>query len=342
MESIELNVNPTTNQTSAAPTDGALMRCYGGIEADLAQVEAILKREMSSKFPAVSDIVSYGYLLGGKRLRPALVLLCGQAWSNLSGDHHKLGAVLEMVHTATLIHDDVLDGAETRRHLPTIHHRWGTESSVLVGDFLFTHAFYLASTLPTTLAARKIGQATNAVCEGELRQITTKGRFDLSEEEYLSIIEAKTAVLCECACELGTLYADAPEGAARQAAEYGRCLGIAFQIVDDLLDIEGDADSTGKTLGTDLAQRKPTLPLIHALKVASPEVKKQMLAVLSEELPCAEKVQAWLEEFDSAAYARETAIRYVETALHSIAEWPTNDATTALRQLAEFVLKRCY
>ncbi|MEW4452181.1 polyprenyl synthetase family protein [Bremerella sp. JC817] len=335
-------MNPATNQTPAAPSADALMRCYGGIGSDLTEVEAILKREMSSKFPAVSDIVSYGYLLGGKRLRPALVLLCGQAWSGLSADHHKLGAVLEMVHTATLIHDDVLDGADTRRHLETIHHRWGTESSVLVGDFLFTHAFYLASTLPTTLAAQKIGQATNVVCEGELRQITTKGRFDLAEEEYLSIIEAKTAVLCQCACELGTLYANAPENASRQAAEYGRCLGIAFQIVDDLLDIEGDTDRTGKTLGTDLAQRKPTLPIIHALKVAPPETKKQMLAALQAETPDAAQVMAWLEEFDSAAYARETAIRYVETALGSLAEWPDNDATAALRQLAEFVLKRCY
>lgn len=318
------------------------MRCYGGIESDLAQVEAVLKREMSSKFPAVSDIVSYGYLLGGKRLRPALVLLCGQAWSNVSSDHHKLGAVLEMVHTATLIHDDVLDGAETRRHLQTIHHRWGTESSVLVGDFLFTHAFYLASTLPTTLAARKIGQATNVVCEGELRQITTKGRFDLSEDEYLSIIEAKTAALCECACELGAIYAECPEDAGKQAAEYGRCLGIAFQIVDDLLDIEGDTDQTGKTLGTDLAQRKPTLPLIHALKVAPVATKAKMLAVLASEDPAPGQIQAWLEEFDSAAYARETAIRYVETALAAVSQWPDNDATAALRQLAEFVLKRCY
>ncbi|WP_233207105.1 MULTISPECIES: polyprenyl synthetase family protein [Pirellulaceae] len=335
-------MNPATNQTSSAPEAGALMRCYGGIESDLAQVEAILKREMSSKFPAVSDIVSYGYLLGGKRLRPALVLLCGQAWSNVSSDHHKLGAVLEMVHTATLIHDDVLDGAETRRHLQTIHHRWGTESSVLVGDFLFTHAFYLASTLPTTLAARKIGQATNVVCEGELRQITTKGRFDLSEDEYLSIIEAKTAALCECACELGAIYAECPEDAGKQAAEYGRCLGIAFQIVDDLLDIEGDTDQTGKTLGTDLAQRKPTLPLIHALKVAPVATKAKMLSVLASEDPAPGQIQAWLEEFDSAAYARETAIRYVETALAAVSQWPDNDATAALRQLAEFVLKRCY
>lgn len=335
-------MNPATNQTAAAPNAEVLMRCYGGIGDDLAKVEEILKREMSSRFPAVSDIVSYGYLLGGKRLRPALVLLCGQAWSKLTPDHHKLGAVLEMVHTATLIHDDVLDGAETRRHLQTVHQRWGTESSVLVGDFLFTHAFYLASTLPTTLAAQKIGQATNVVCEGELRQITTKGRFDLNEEEYLSIIEAKTAVLCQCACELGALYSDAPEGASQQAAEYGRCLGIAFQIVDDLLDIEGDTDRTGKTLGTDLAQRKPTLPIIHALKVASPKVKAKMLATLESETLDPAQVTAWLEEFDSAAYAREMAISYVERALAALAEWPECDATTALRQLAEFVLKRCY
>lgn len=335
-------MNPAANQYPANPETSPLARSYDCIATDLGQVEAILKREMASKFPAVSEIVSYGYLLGGKRLRPALVLLCGHAWGNVTPHHHTLSAVLEMVHTATLIHDDVLDGAETRRHLATIHSRWGTETSVLVGDFLFTHAFYLASTLPTTLAARKIGQATNLVCEGELRQITTKGRFDLSEEEYIAIIQAKTAVLCQCACELGAIYAEAGEQAAQQAADYGRCLGIAFQIVDDLLDIEGDADRTGKTLGTDLAQRKPTLPIIHALASSPAAVKEAILEALESDSPDPAEIHAHLEQFGSLAYARQTAIRYVEEALQAISQWPEGEATEALRQLAGFVLKRCY
>lgn len=335
-------MNPLANQSAASSEASPLVPCYDCIATELVQVEGILKREMSSKFPAVSEIVSYGYLLGGKRLRPALVLLCGQAWGGITPHHHILSAVLEMVHTATLIHDDVLDGAETRRHLATIHSRWGTETSVLVGDFLFTHAFYLASTMPTTLAAQKIGQATNIVCEGELRQITTKGRFDLSEEEYLTIIEAKTAVLCQCACELGAIYAEAGQCSAQQAANYGRCLGIAFQIVDDLLDIEGDADRTGKTLGTDLAQRKPTLPIIHALKAAPESARAGILAALKSDPTEVAQIHAWLEEFGSLDYARQTAIRYVEEALQAIADWPEGEATEALRQLAGFVLKRCY
>ncbi len=334
-------MNPAVHQTSTAPKTQSLLACYEAIAADLTQVETILKQEMVSKYPAVSEIVSYGYLLGGKRLRPALLLLCGKVWQPPHTHHHTLAAVLEMVHTATLIHDDVLDGAETRRHLGTIHRRWGTESSVLVGDFLFTHAFYLASTLPTTLAAQKIGQATNVVCEGELRQITTKGRFDLTEDEYLAIIEAKTAVLCQCACELGAIYSEAGDMAARQAAQYGRCLGIAFQIVDDLLDIEGDTDQTGKTLGTDLAQRKPTLPIIHALKAASQPARAEIVAALESDQTEVARIHAWLEEFGSLEYTRRRAIGYVEEALQAIAEWPAGEATEALRQLAGFVLTRC-
>ena len=148
--------------------------------------------------------------------------------------------------------------------------------------------------------------------------------------------------MCQCACELGAIYAEAGQYAAQQAADYGRCLGIAFQIVDDLLDIEGDAGRTGKTLGTDLAQRKPTLPIIHALKAAPESARAEILAALESDQTEVAQIHAWLEEFGSLDYARQTAIRYVEEALQAIAEWPEGEATETLRQLAGFVLKRCY
>ena len=176
-----------------------------------------------------------------------------------------LAAVVEMIHTATLVHDDVLDEASLRRHRETINARCDNEASVLVGDFLFTHAFYLASSLETTFACQTIGRATNIVCEGELRQIHSRGNFALTEAEYLAIIEAKTAELCACCCRLGAHYAGATPHVEDALDRFGRNLGIAFQIADDLLDLVGDEDSMGKSLGTDLEKQKPTLPLIRLL-----------------------------------------------------------------------------
>jgi len=336
-------VNPSSeNPIAANGTAQLLLGCYESIADDLTHVERILREEMSSRYPNVNKVVSYGCMLGGKRLRPALLLLTAKCLGSVSEDHHKLGAVLEMVHTATLIHDDVIDGASQRRHLETIHQRWSTEAAVLTGDFLFSHAFYLASTLPTTTAAQKIGQATNIVCEGELRQITTKGQFDLSEEDYFSIIESKTAVLCQVACELGAIYTNATDEQIQQAGEFGRCLGIAFQIVDDLLDIEGTSDCTGKTLGTDLKQRKPTLPLIHVLEAAPEGPKQAIYKALHSDNLSASEIIVWMEEFGSLQYARDRAIGFIERAHSAIANWPTSPAASALRDLAGFVLKRCH
>jgi len=334
-------VNPLT-KNSTTPGTSQFLELYDIIAADMAAVEQILLEEISSDFPAVHEMVSYGRLLGGKRLRPALLLLCGGAWGETNADQHKLAAVVEMVHTATLIHDDVLDKAETRRHRSTVHKRFGVEASVLTGDFLFTHAFYLASTLPTTYAAQKIGQATNIVCEGELRQITTQGCLDLAEEDYLRIIEAKTAVLTQCACELGAHYAGADEAVIRQAAEYGRCLGIAFQIVDDILDIDGESNRTGKTLGTDLQQQKPTLPLIHALHTASHPQQAELKRLIDNCSPSLEPIRSMFCELGSLRYAREKGAWFVDQALSQISRWPDNRATDSLRQMAGFVMKRCH
>ena len=175
-----------------------------------------------------------------------------------------------MIHTATLVHDDVIDHAGLRRHLATVNTRWDNEASVLLGDFLFSHAFYLASTLDSPLACQAIGRATNIVCEGEMRQKGSRAEFSLDEATYLQILDAKTAELCACCCELGAHFSGAQASAIRRLAAYGRNLGIAFQVADDLLDVLGDEATVGKSLGTDFAQQKPTLPVIRALQVAQP------------------------------------------------------------------------
>ena len=176
---------------------------YAPIAAELMQVEEMLRREMRSKYPFVDELVRYGCLLGGKRLRPALLLLSAQCAGAIGAHHIKLAAVIEMIHTATLVHDDVLDSANVRRHLATVNARWDDQSSLLLGDFLFSHAFYLASTTGSASACELIGRATNIVCEGEIRQKGSRGDFSLSESEYLEILDAKTAELCACSCQLG-------------------------------------------------------------------------------------------------------------------------------------------
>src|SRR6478672_2492188 len=232
----------TTVQPAASSRPAAalpeLQMLYAPVVAELTEVEALLKAELRSDYPFVDELVRYGCLLGGKRLRPALLLLTAKAvGGRATRDHLTLAAVVEMIHTATLVHDDVLDEAQMRRHLATVNARWDNEASVLLGDFLFTHAFYLASTLDSALGCRLIGRATNIVCEGELRQKGSRGNFELSETEYFRIVEAKTAELTAVSCRLGALFSGADEATLQEMDGFGRDLGIAFQIADDLLDV---------------------------------------------------------------------------------------------------------
>jgi octaprenyl-diphosphate synthase len=236
------------------------------IADDLEAVERILHEELASADPYIQGLIAHLGHYRGKRLRPALLLLAARACGRVTPEHRVLAAVVEMVHTATLVHDDILDNAALRRHVETVHHKWGRHSAVLLGDLLFTHAFYLASTTGSALACRLIGRATNRVCEGELRQIGQEGNLDLDEDDYFAMIRGKTAELTACACRLGAVFAGAGEPIVDGLARYGLHLGIAFQIADDLLDLVGSEARTGKSLGTDLAQAKLTLPLIHLLR----------------------------------------------------------------------------
>jgi octaprenyl-diphosphate synthase len=272
-------------------------------------------------------------------LRPALLLLAGQATGELCNSHETLAVVVEMIHTATLVHDDVLDEADLRRHVDTINARWGNETSVLLGDFLFSHAFYLASTVGTAEACMLIGRSTNRVCEGEMRQTLSGGNLTLSEDDYYAIIDAKTAELCACCCELGAMFSGADADTVAALASYGRHLGMAFQIVDDLLDLEGDESTTGKSLGRDLAKRKMTLPLIHARDtlVDGPQTmfKSQLEAATNPA-----SILATLRELGSLDYARGVAERYAEKATADLSCLADSPAKATLEMLAEFVVSR--
>ncbi len=318
-------------------TQALLRELFEPIKRDLAIADALLEGELKHSNPFIDELAQRSYRVGGKRLRPALLLLSAQAVSEVNPAHHTLAAVVEMIHTATLIHDDVLDEATLRRHEETINARWENQVSVLLGDYLFTHSFYLASTLDTTYGCRTIGRSTNIVCEGELLQNAASGNFDLSREQYLRIIDAKTAELCACCCNLGAHYAGGDEQVVTSLEGFGRHLGIAFQITDDLLDLEGDEATTGKSLGTDLAKQKMTLPLIYLRDEISSEEQEKLRQLVAE--PNAQLL-TWLAESGSLDHARDVALAHSQLAEQELAALPVSPAKEALLTMCQFVTRR--
>ena len=311
------------------------------IAADLRTVDDRLRVELHNDDPFVNELAKHSFRMSGKRLRPALLLLAAQSCGEVNDDHVTLAAVVEMIHTATLVHDDVLDEAEVRRHVATVNARWNNQTSVLLGDYLFTHAFYLASTLETTFGCRTIGRATNIVCEGELRQTASSGNFGLLRDEYVAIVEAKTAELTACACLLGAHYAWADGKVSAQLEQYGRELGIAFQIADDLLDLEGDESAVGKSLGTDLVNRKMTLPLIMLRDRLDRGERERMQSLFEE--PAAASAAAlmkWLVASGALQDAHDEAATIARRAVDRLTVLPPSAAKTSLAALGAFVVKR--
>lgn len=335
-------MNPITTERVQATNDMVLMQSVVG---SLDRVEQILVDELTDKAPFVDELLRYVAGLGGKRLRPALVLLSANVAGEVNRHHPVLAAVLEMIHIATLVHDDVLDDAQTRRHRTSINARWGNESSVLLGDYLFTHSFYLASMLPSTFYCRTIGHATNVVCAGELRQVGNRGNFGLTEQEYLKIIDTKTAALCSCCCLLGAHAAGASEDECRCLELYGKKLGLAFQIADDLLDLNGEEQLTGKSLGSDLAKQKLTLPMIHLLRHVGREERKKIVDLIKTACPPHEIRMCLLprlEEHGSLEYTRRMATRFAQQATGHLERFDASPARENLWQIAELAAERSH
>jgi octaprenyl-diphosphate synthase len=318
-----------------------LQGIYAPVREELERVEGILRAELCSDYPFVDRLVKHGIRLGGKRLRPALVLLSAKAVGGVKNEHLLLSAAVEMIHTATLIHDDVLDEALLRRHLETVNARWDNEASILLGDYLFTRSLCMASSVGDIFACKAIGEATRTMCEGELRQIENRGNFDLEEEQYFSIIADKTAALTVCCCLIGAHYADATPEMNQKLRSYGRHLGIAFQITDDLLDLTGDEKTAGKSLGRDLTKQKPTLPLIHLLSRSSPGDHAKLVSMLTASGDHhRDLLRPWLTDGDAIAYARDKAVWFAGQAAKEIEQFPDTPARDALHGLTEFVVNR--
>ncbi len=314
---------------------------YAPISDRLSIVQDIVNKELTSRHPSVNELSRHLANYHGKMLRPALVLLSGQAAGGLTPTHEILAAVVEIVHVATLLHDDVLDEADMRRQHRTINAMRNNETAVLLGDFLISHAYHLCSSLDDLHAARAISATTNVVCEGEIIEVNNRQNDALTEDEYLEIIRAKTATLTATCCALGAHYAcDDPvvESALR---EFGLCSGVAFQIVDDVLDIAGDESDTGKSIGRDIEEGSTTLPMIHAIRNADTSTADTLRAMIRGQKPVdIAFVQTTLDRTGSIDYALDVARGHVQSALEQLGRLPESPALQSLTTMVEFILRR--
>lgn len=321
---------------------------YAPVWEEMLQVEITLEKLLSMDHPFISQLTEHGFRLGGKRIRPALLLLTARMIGDVTLTHIRLGAAVEMVHMATLVHDDVLDDAMIRRHEPTVNASWGNEISVLLGDYMVARAVQSVTDLNDPKISHLLATTSCHLCEGEMRQIASRRNFMLSETEYLNIITDKTAALCECACIMGTLcimndlsteYSSVRE----HCAAFGRELGMAFQIADDILDIVGNESDMGKSLGSDLEKQKMTLPIIRlrdSLHVNETEEFYHRLNTPDSQL------REWLKQrvLSSGALesTQQTASDHLDLACKHLHFMPKCPARDSLENIARFCLKRNY
>jgi octaprenyl-diphosphate synthase len=332
-------VNAHRNADSAADAAKAILaRLYAPISAEMAQVETTYRAELSSDDPYIANLLEYIEDYSGKKLRPALLLLAGKACGPLSHDHITLGVVAEMLHTATLVHDDILDEALLRRKRASINALAGNEVSVLLGDHIFSHAFEISLNCRTPEGAREFSRAMARTCFGEIAQVHNRNNFELTEQQYLEIIEGKTAELYATGALLGAHYAGADEKTERAFYDYGMNLGRAFQIMDDLLDLLGEEALVGKTLGSDVDKGKPTLPLIHHLaQVRGADRDRAVAAAKHGERATLIDL---LHGTASFRYAAGKAATYVAQAKQSLTTLPPGEMRDLLNDVADFVLSR--
>lgn len=325
------------------------------LAVELAAVEARFSAELLSDLACVNTLVGHVERYRGKMLRPSLVLLSAAAarpdLSRAAEPHLVLATVVEMVHMATLVHDDILDEADIRRRGATINHLSGNEAAVMLGDYLISHAYHLCSSLEDQSVARGVADTTNTICEGELLQLANRRNWRLDERTYFEIIRRKTASLCGTCCRLSARLAGAKPGVGDGLASYGEKLGIAFQIIDDVLDVVGDPETVGKTLGRDLDKGKLTLPLIRYLSKADPSDAAEWLEEAEEpadlELmdPVREeriaRLRERLQEGDALDYARRWAQRLVADAKSElIRAVPDSPARGLMLEMADAVVSR--
>lgn len=311
------------------------------VKDDFLAVDRVIRDELSSKVPLVEKIGDYIISSGGKRLRPLLTLLAARSLGYQGERHHLLAALIEFMHTSTLLHDDVVDESTLRRGRPTANTQWTNASCVLVGDFLYSRSFEMMVKVGSMRVMEVLSHATCVIAEGEVMQLTNVRNPRVTEAQYMEVIHGKTAMLFEAASHSGAILADASPEAEEALREYGCQLGLAFQLIDDLLDYEGDADTMGKNVGDDLAEGKPTLPLIQAMAVGT-EAQANVIrqAIRQGGLDQLNEVMAVIQDTQALAYTRNKAIACARKAQDQLQHLPSGPCRQALHDLAELAISR--
>jgi len=316
-------------------------RIYDTVADDFSRVNDLIIKRLASDVPLVEKIAQYIIESGGKRLRPLLVLLASQAAGYQKDDHLKLAAVIEFLHTATLLHDDVVDTSDMRRGRSTANAKWGNAPSVLVGDFLYARAFEMMVELQSLPIMNVLSHATAVIAEGEVMQLMNVKNPDLSEDQYMVVIHNKTAMLFEAASHTGALLAGASREQENALKDYGKHLGLAFQLVDDVLDYQGDAETMGKNVGDDLAEGKTTLPLIYAMANGS-EAERQLIrqAIRKGGLDDLPKVLDIVKASGAIEYTMTKAKEQAQIARDLLTCLPGSEHRKALELLTEVAVAR--
>ncbi len=308
---------------------------------DLDAVNAVIRKQMHSDIVLIGRIADYIINAGGKRIRPILLLLMAKAFGYQGTQHHTLAATVEFIHTATLLHDDVVDEADLRRGRPSANTLFGNAASVLVGDFLYTRAFQMMVSVDSMPVQRVLADATNLIAEGEVMQLMNARSADLDEAGYRQVIYSKTAKLFEVACQLGAMVAGASDQAVVAAAAYGRSLGNAFQLIDDLLDYAGDADTMGKLAGNDLKEGKMTLPLIWLMAYGTDAQKTAIRQSIEEgDESCFDAVLEAVRTSGALDYTYQMAKQEADAAIKAIADLPDGVFRQSLVDLSLFSVDR--
>lgn len=334
------------NKLELVSMPAELSRIYEPIQEDMRAFNDFLHREFHSSESFVNELLVHIAQYRGKQIRPACMFLAARAFGNvetgtsIADDVVKCAAVVELIHTATLVHDDVLDEASVRRRVETVNRRWGERAAVLLGDFIYSRGFSISTEVPGV--SKLLADVTHTICEGELLQVGSAFEVDMTEDRYYEIIHKKTAILYGMACRVGAMLAGATEAEQKRFEEFGNNLGMAFQIADDALDLIGDESVVGKTLGTDLRKGKLTLPVIRLRDQLKGGKQQELLWLLAhpQEVGTQVRVATMLDEYDILDEVKSVATAFVNDAIAILDEFSENPNRLPLEQLARFVLAR--
>lgn len=311
------------------------------IADDMARVNSLIEQSLYSEVALIAQLGHYIINSGGKRLRPALVLLSANAFGYRGDKQYSLAAIIEFIHTATLLHDDVVDASLLRRGKATANQRWGNEASVLVGDFVYSRAFQMMVGINSMRVMEILSDATNTIAEGEVQQLINRHDPETTEERYLAVCRNKTAKLFEAASQLGAVISDRSSEEEQAIAAYGRHLGTAFQLVDDVLDYSSSSDELGKNIGDDLSEGKPTLPLLYAMWNGTAEQSAIIKeAIENGGLDNIDKIKSAIESTGALEYAAKIANEEADLAIKALELLPPSQYLDALYALARFSVER--